>query len=103
MVAIESTTDSIRLHQLDSERIKRRYLSHLKETHGFSEHSLDQVAKAICRYETYTKHQDFRTFNVERVKAFKAYLSVQEAVRSHERLSSATIYSTLNALRTFFE
>jgi site-specific recombinase XerD len=103
MVTIERTTDPMQTHHPDNERIKRRYLIHLKETRGFSEHSLDQVAKAIVRYESYTRLQDFRSFNVERVKAFKEFLSVQDAVRTHERLSSGTIYSTLHALRSFFQ
>lgn len=90
-------------HHPDNERIKRRYLIHLKETRGFSEPSLDQVIKAIDRYESYTRLQDFRHFNVERVKAFKEFLSAQQSMRTKERLSSATIYSTLHALKSFFE
>jgi integrase/recombinase XerD len=50
-------------HHPDNERIKRRYLTYLKEARGFSEDSLDQVAMALHRYETYTKFRDFRTFS----------------------------------------
>lgn len=87
----------------ENERIKRRYLIYLKETRGFSEHSLDQVAKAVSRYESYTRFHDFRAFHIERVKGFKTFLLEQQAVRSKQRLSQATIYSTLNSLKGFFE
>jgi integrase len=93
----------MRTHHPDNERIKRRYLDELKQKHGFSEPSLDQVAKAINRFETYTKFRDFRRFHVELVKAFKEDLCRQQSVRTGERLSHATIYSTLNALKAFHE
>jgi integrase/recombinase XerD len=68
-------------HHPENERIKRRYLTYLKEARGFSEDSLDQVAKALHRYETYTKFRDFRTFHVEQVRAFKQHLRNQRSQR----------------------
>jgi site-specific recombinase XerD len=89
-------------HHPDNERIKRRYLTYLKEARGFSEESLDQVAMALHRYETYTKFRDFRTFHVEQVRAFKQHLRNQRSRRTGESLSHATIYSTLGSLKAFF-
>ena len=90
-------------HNAENERIKRRYVDWLKETQGFSEASLDQVLKAISRYEIYTKFRDFRSFHIEQVKGFKRHLSEQKSERSGDPLSHATIYSTLSALKAFFQ
>jgi hypothetical protein len=51
-----------------NERVKRRYLQHLKETKGRDESSLDAVAKAIDRFEEYSKFRDFKKFHVEQVR-----------------------------------
>jgi integrase/recombinase XerD len=90
-------------HHPDNERIKRRYLQHLKQRRGVSEASLDQIAAAISRYETYTGHRDFRRFHADQVTAFKDRLCQQQSMRTGEQLSHATIYSTLNALKDFHQ
>src|SRR5271167_3539988 len=89
-------------HHPENERIKHRYLEYLKEADGYSESSLNGVAKALERFETYTKHRDFRTFRPEQAKAFKAHLGDRVNARTGERLAKATLYSTLRSLRSFF-
>lgn len=89
-------------HNPGNERIKRRYLSHLKETRGFGGAALDQIAKAFNRYEIYTKFRDFGAFHREQVKGFKNHLAQQKSLRTNETLSQATIYSTLQGLKAFF-
>lgn len=90
------------MHNARNERIKRDYFIYLREARGQSEASIDQVAKAISRFETYTRCRDFRDFHIEQVKAFKQHLGQQKSERSKEPLSKATIYSTLAALKKFF-
>jgi hypothetical protein len=51
-------------YHADNERIKRRFLHFLKDAKGRDEASLDGVAKAIARFEEYTKFRDFRKFNI---------------------------------------
>ena len=85
-----------------NERIKRRYLQHLKETKGRDEASLDAVAKAIDRFEEYSKFRDFKKFHVEQVRAFKAHLRTTRNARTGDPLSASTIYSTFAALKAFF-
>ena len=85
-----------------NERVKRRYLHHLKETKGRDEASLDAVAKAIDRFEEHAKFRDFKKFHVEQVRAFKAHLRTTRNVRTGEPLSASTVYSTLAALKAFF-
>jgi integrase len=86
-----------------NERVKRKYYDWMREAKGRSDATIDQAAAAIDRYETYAKHADFKSFHIEKVKAFKVHLSEQRSTRNKTRLSHATIYSTLNALKAFFE
>jgi integrase len=89
-------------HNAANERIKREYLAYLAEAKGRGEQTLDGVAKAIARFETYTRHKDFKLFRIEQAKAFKRDLADQRGHRSGEPLSKATLYATLSALTRFF-
>lgn len=86
----------------ENERIKRRYFSYLKEARRYNEATLDGVAKALNRFETHTRFRNFKNFHIEQAVAFKRHLSEQSNQRTGERLSKATLYSTLSALRNFF-
>ncbi len=92
----------MRSHNPQNERIKRAYFTYLAEAKGFSEATLDGVAKALNRFETYTRFRDFKTFHIEQAKAFKASLAEQMSERTKDRLSKATLYATLGSLRQFF-
>jgi integrase len=92
----------MKMHNPDNERVKRRYFSFLTHAHGFSEASIDAVAKAIHRFETYTQFRSFRDFHIEQAKAFKVNLAEQVNRRTRDRLAKATLHSTLNSLKRFF-
>ena len=92
----------MKTHNPQNERIKRAYFTYLAEAKGFSEATLDGVAKALNRFETYTKFRDFKAFHIEQAKGFKASLAEQMSVRTKDRLSKATLYATLSALKRFF-
>jgi integrase/recombinase XerD len=94
---------NMKTHDAQNERTKRRYLTFLKEARRFSESSLDGVAKAIHRFESYTKFRDFRQFHIRQAVAFKADLAKQRHARTEGPLSKATLLSTLNALKAFFQ
>jgi integrase len=85
-----------------NERMKRQYFAYLAEAQGHSEQSIDAVAKAISRFEAYTRYKDFKAFHIEQAKAFKRDLADQRGHRSGQQLSKATLYSTLTALKRFF-
>src|SRR6476646_6042249 len=89
-------------HNATNERIKRRYFAYLTEAQGHSEHTIDAVAKAIARFETFTRYKDFKSFHIEQARAFKRDLAEQRGDRSGEPLSKATLYATLTALKRFF-
>jgi integrase len=89
-------------HSAANERIKRRYFTYLAEALGHNQQTIDAVAKAIARFEAYTRYKDFKTFHIEQAKAFKRDLADQRGHRSGEPLSKATLYATLTALKRFF-
>ncbi len=85
-----------------NERIKRAYFQYLREARRRNEASIDGVAKALARFEESTGARDFAKFHREQAVAFKRRLDAAKAARSGERLSRATVHSTLSALRSFF-
>ena len=89
-------------YNADNERMKRQYFAYLKEALGHSETTIDVVAKAIARFEEYTKWRDFKKFHIEQAKGFKHSLADQPGHRTGEPLSKATLHATLTALKRFF-
>jgi len=90
-------------HNPVNERIKRQYFSFLKEAKRHSEPTVDAAAKALNRFEVYTKYRDFKAFHFEQAIAFKKHLAEQKGKQSGEKLSKATLHSTLTQLKRFFE
>ncbi len=85
-----------------NERIKRNYFAYLKEAKGRDDATIDGVAKSLARFEESTKARDFKRFHREQAVAFKAGLAKAVNVRTGERISKATMNSTLRDLRAFF-
>jgi hypothetical protein len=46
------------------------------------------VAKALNRFETYTKFRDFKAFHIEQAKGFMAILAGQASIRTKDRRST---------------
>jgi len=90
-------------HNANNERIKRRYFFYLKEAKRHSEPTVDAVAKALGRFEVYTKHRDFKKFHFEQAIGFKKHLAEQRNQQTGKPLSKATLYSTLSNLKRFFQ
>jgi integrase/recombinase XerD len=93
----------MKTHDAQNERIKRRYLTFLKEAKRFSESSLDGVANAIHRFDSYNGFPDFRKFHIQQAVAFKAHLARQRRARTEAPLRKAKLLSTLNAVKAFFQ
>ncbi len=90
-------------HNASNERIKRAYFAFLKEAKRHCEPTVDAAAKALARFELYTRYRDFKLFHCEQAVAFKRHLVEQKAQRSGEALSKATLHSTLTQLKRFFQ
>lgn len=89
-------------HNAENERIKRKYFVYLKEAMRNSEPTVDAAAKALARFEEYTRHKGFKAFHFEQAKAFKKHLAEQKAQLSGKKLSKATLHATLTQLKRFF-
>ena len=90
-------------HNPSNERVKRHYFAFLKEAKRQAEPTIDGVAMAIARFEEYTGHRDFKAFHVEQAVGFKKHLARQDSKKHDGKLSKATLYSTLSALKRFFQ
>ncbi len=86
-----------------NERIKYRYFEYLAAAKSNGEQSIDAAAKALHRFEAHTGFQDFKAFHTKQAISFKANLTSQKTMRTKEPLSAATVYSTLAAIKAFFQ
>ena len=93
----------MRKHHPDNERVKRRYFVFLKEAKRQNVASVDAVAKAISRFEGYTKWRDFKAFHFEQAVGFKTHLVKHRNEKTGSALSKATMNSSLRSLKTFFQ
>lgn len=89
-------------HNAANERVKREYFRYLKEAKGRDEATIDGVAKSLARFEDATGRKEFRRFHREQAVAFKRKLDEAANARTGQRLSKATLLSTLRDLRAFF-
>jgi integrase len=90
-------------HNENNERIKRKYLTFLKQAKGQNEASIDSVAGAISRFETYNNCKDFKAFHFEQAIHFKRYLAKQTHHKTGKPLSLATLNSTCRHLKAFVQ
>ena len=90
-------------HNPSNERIKRQYFTFLKEAKRHSEATVDAAANALARFETATKHRDFKAFHFEQAVAFKNRLAERRSQQSGKHLSKATRHATLTQLKRFFQ
>jgi integrase len=86
-------------------RADQASLFHLFEGGQVAERGFDRCRceGALNRFEVYTRFKSFKAFRIEQAVAFKDHLAKQLNARSKEPLSKATAYSTLAALKAFFQ
>lgn len=90
-------------HNPNNVRITRKYCIFLKEAKRQDESSIDGVAKAINRFEQYTKFNDFKQFHFEQAVGFKKHLTNRKNEATNKPLSKATLHTTLRHLKNFFQ
>ncbi len=90
-------------HNPGNERIKRQYFAFLKEAKRHGEPTVDAAAKALNRFEVYSRFRDFKAFHFEQAIAFKKHLAEQDGQKSGKKLSKATLHTTLTQLKKFFQ
>ncbi len=89
-------------HNANNEKIKHKYFAYLRQAKQQSEPTVDGVASALARFESYTKYRDFKMFRSEQANAFKRHLAEQLGQKSGKQLSKATLYASLTNLKRFF-
>jgi integrase len=86
----------------ENERVKRDYVTHMRLAQGKQESSVVAALAAIDRFERSTCYRSFKSFHVEQARAFREKILEQPGARGQERLSAATMTSTLRNLKAFF-
>lgn len=86
----------------ENERIKRKYLTYLKQAKGQDQKSLDKVAAALVKFEQSTSFKAFKKFHIEQAGKFKVYLENQRHPMTGKQLSHATNDATLRLAKSFF-
>ena len=89
-------------HNAANERIKHEYFRYLKEARGRDSTTIDAVAMSLARFEQSTGAKDFKRFHPEQAVAFKRRLADAQSARTGEKLSKATLLSTMRDLKAFF-
>lgn len=89
-------------HDAANERIKREYFGYLAEAKGRYDATIDGVAKSLARFEDLTGRKDFKRLHRNKAIGFKRRLAEEVNARTGERLSKATMLSTLRHCRDFF-
>ena len=85
----------------DNERIKRRYLTYLREARRQDQASVDKATDAILRFERSTGFKAFKLFKTNQAVAFKRKLDADKNARTGKPLSKATIDGTLRLVKAF--
>jgi integrase/recombinase XerD len=90
-------------YNANNERIKRKYLTFLKQAKGQNEASIDAVAKAIARFESYNRYKDFKAFHFEQAIHFKKHLAKQTHHKTGAKLSLATLNGAARHMKAFIQ
>jgi integrase len=85
----------------ENERIKRQYLTFLREAKRCDLTTVDKAADAILRFERGTGYKPLKRFKIDQATAFKRQLEVDRNARTGKPLSKATIDGTLRAVKAF--
>jgi integrase len=88
-------------HNANNERIKKKYLTFLKEARGRSVNTVDAAANAIACFEEYNNFKDFKAFHYKQAIGFKKHLANRKHHRTGKPLSLATMNGTLRQLKDF--
>lgn len=85
-----------------NEVVKKQYEESLLHGKCRDPKTVRAVWNNLNLFEKFTNHVDYKTFNSEQAKSFKAWLEKQKN-KDGDLLSLSTVRSTLNSVREFFE
>lgn len=84
-----------------NERIKRAYFELLEQADQKSPATINQIRKAIHRFESHTEFADFSSFGKQQAMAFKKHMLTAKKAGSDQPLSRATVHTTMRSLQDF--
>ena len=87
----------------ENERVKRRYLTFLREAKRRDNTTVDKAAEAILRFEETTGFKSFKQFRIEQAISFKAQLEKAKHTRTGRPLARATVDNTLRTVKAFVQ
>lgn len=85
-----------------NERLKRDYLSYLREAEGYDEATLDKVSASLLIFEEALRYKPFKAFHREWAAAFKSHLQKRKNQRTGKPLGLSTRDGILRDVKGFF-
>ncbi len=86
----------------ENERIKRAYLTYLREAKRADVTTVQKAAEAILRFEASTRFNPFKRFHIDQAVSFKKRLNTENSKITGKPLSKSTISGVLRANKAFF-
>ncbi|MGS0703276.1 tyrosine-type recombinase/integrase [Shewanella sp. 0m-4] len=84
-------------------RILYEYAKYLREAKQLDDSTIDGVLRSINRFDEATNFIDFKKFKAKHAIAFKRYLLANKSVVTGDKLSKATVLTTMRHLKGFFQ
>ncbi|WP_394146848.1 tyrosine-type recombinase/integrase [Shewanella atlantica] len=84
-------------------RIIYEYAKYLREAKQLDDSTIDGVLRSINRFDEATNYQDFKKFRAKHAIAFKKHLLSNKSVVTGDKLSKATVLTTMRHLKGFFQ
>ena len=79
-----------------NEQMKRKYEQYLTHSQGLGSDSVKVARRALAKYDEFSKHADYKTFNAQKAIDFKEYLREQG-------LAKTTHANCIKQMNKFFE
>ena len=85
----------------ENERIKRRYLQHMKVAKRKDATTVHKAAEAILRFEASVKYASFKRFKIEWAIRFQDQINAEISKKTGKPLAKSTISAMLAAIKAF--
>lgn len=85
-----------------NERLKREYLSYLREAEGYDEATLDKVSASLLIFDEALGFKPFKSFHRDWASTFKAHLQSRKNQRTGKALGLSTRDGILRDVKGFF-
>lgn len=87
----------------ENEQIKRQFFEQLKGARGFAKSSVHTHADALTQWDTFTKNEDYSTYDKTKAAAFTDWLNTRPAKSKSGKVSLVTQSNYIRRIKKFFE